>query len=221
MLTASWEICKLDGFSRGRHLIDHNPTRRIFVVPSYPCTDNFYSIHLPLTLSRLQLIIASFDIYMAEKEKRILPRAFKRSHRVSGKDAKYLRSEDGYWAPTLVYTYTKSSSIEEYEDDGSDAMSIISHSTNATVDNLPGAGRVMGNFYQSLGRKLERAAMQFGIVHPPPAQILRHFTHEYAARWISLTYWEPPTDYRRVIRDMTNRDITGLKSLIKQTQSVI
>lgn len=37
-----------------------------------------------------------------------------------------------------------------------DTPSILSHSTNSTASNLPGPGRVLGNFYRVTGRRLER-----------------------------------------------------------------
>lgn len=44
-----------------------------------------------------------------------------------------------------------------------DNASIFSHSTNSTASNLVGPGRVLGNFYSSTGRRLERTLG--GIAH--------------------------------------------------------
>lgn len=38
-----------------------------------------------------------------------------------------------------------------------DNLSISTYSTNATAPNLPGTGRVLGNLYESSGKRLERA----------------------------------------------------------------
>ena len=59
-----------------------------------------------------------------------------------------------------------------------DSSSIISASTNATMDDNTGAGRTIDkHFYQPAGRAIERFAfkigMRFNICHPPPVQILR------------------------------------------------
>lgn len=37
-----------------------------------------------------------------------------------------------------------------------DSSSILTHSTNSTVSNLPGPGRVLGNLYSFAGQHLER-----------------------------------------------------------------
>lgn len=46
----------------------------------------------------------------------------------------------------------------EVEDNG-DVGSVSSFSTNATMDNIPGPGRMLDRLYQQLGRKLERCTL--------------------------------------------------------------
>lgn len=80
----------------------------------------------------------------------------------SEKDLKYLkfRSESCYGSPGRPNTCA----FEEIrnEEDSDCACSLTSVSTNATMDDNPGPGRVVDKFiYQFLGRKIERFANRY------------------------------------------------------------
>lgn len=107
----------------------------------------------------------------------------------------------------------------------SDARTICSFSTNATVDNNPGTGRTLDKLYQSLGRKLEQFILKIRMrtepVHPNillKSLLSRTLT---SMRWL-IFYIQPPTKY--TVKDLSDdghsgyATIAGILSLIRQTQ---
>ena len=78
-------------------------------------------------------------------------------------------------------------------DEMSDAQSAFSsslYSTNYTMSNLVGPGRVLENLYSSLGRRLERSIGALLIRrdsdHPPPTRKFRIATKPFGVTDISL-----------------------------------
>lgn len=92
-------------------------------------------------------------------------------------------------------------------------------STNATADNIPGAGLSIDKyFYQPVGRWIERFAMRFTIASLHPAHILRYFE---AQPYLSLNVY-PPSSLDDLVARMCEEQngstaLAGLKSLVKQT----
>ena len=114
--------------------------------------------------------------------------------------------------------------MSEEEEDSGDASSISSFSTNATADDMPGPGRLLDKYvYQYFGRKLEKSAssiaMWLNIFPPSPAQIIRYFQLEVTAH----VYRQIDVDESDIVFSFRfpKQIIDGLKSLVKQTQSVI
>ena len=122
--------------------------------------------------------------------------------------------------------------IENVDEEEDDRSSISSHSTNSTVDDNPGPGRLVDKYlYQRLGRKLEKVAIRLGFVNPDPSQIVPFFTRLYTLRWFTPVYSASLSSSLRSItsrhgnsdhrHDRDSALIAGLKSLVKQSQSVL
>lgn len=101
-------------------------------------------------------------------------------------------------------------------------ISASSFSTNATIDDNPGPGRLIDkHIYQFLGRKMERVIFRIKVNTLPPAAIVRYiemmfsapFAFEYS-RSLPLSRLLADLDKRRVGSTI----ISGLKGLIRQTQ---
>lgn len=111
----------------------------------------------------------------------------------------------------------------EVEDNG-DVGSVSSFSTNATMDNIPGPGRMLDRLYQQLGRKLERCIYHLSISSLHPNKILRclwdnNFGWHYSDR-DSLSVIMGNIHYARRGWGCTEGPaaVAGLKSLVHQTQ---
>ena len=85
-----------------------------------------------------------------------------------------------------------------------DVQVIELESSNDTADDLPGAGRLLGKFYQVTGQYLERAinALAKRSVHGPRVIAkriqLRHWDHEYA-RATTQHEKEQRKDFKKLI----------------------
>ena len=102
-----------------------------------------------------------------------------------------------------------------------DALSISSLSTNATMDNNPGPGRLIDTYiYQRLGRKIERFAARINISTLHPSQIVQRLNLK-PTPW--RTYLDGSTD--ETIKEVSllhgSEVVAGLKCLVKQTRSVL
>lgn len=108
------------------------------------------------------------------------------------------------------------------ETDDDDTSTISSYSTNSTVDDNPGTGRLIDkHIYQRLGRKLERFLFW---IKPPmltPGQICAFFEKQNGEHGIfySLGLTSRGGSIVDSFRDRSS--VYGLKCLIKQTQSVL
>ena len=106
-----------------------------------------------------------------------------------------------------------------YEDEDS---SIITFSTNSTVDDNPGTGRIIDKFiYQIPGRALERLALRLTISSLSPERILGYFASQTAtAQHCAIFMWhfEPHTFYPWSLECMSSTMISGIKGLAKQSQ---
>ena len=117
--------------------------------------------------------------------------------------------------------YAQAHITEMEDDDDSNAKSIDSFSTTATVGDNPGTGRVLDTyFFQPAGRRIEKLAMRFTIQHLHPSRIeafiaggigyfpfIEHkLTLSFALRRINPRNFSVPTV------------ISGLKSLVRQAQ---
>lgn len=135
-------------------------------------------------------------------------------------DRKYLL---GDWAldgelhgPRLTLT---SVYIEEagYEDTD-DARSISSFSTNATMDNIPGPGRMLDKLYQHLGRKIERGIFRISIYSLHPNKIFQYLWkgESYGLKFCGRSTPSNAIDY--VHRELGSASLAGLKGLVYQAQ---
>ena len=110
----------------------------------------------------------------------------------------------------------------ELEVDDGDTGSIETFSTNATVDDNPGTGRVLDKyFYQPAGRRIERLALRFTIRYLHPWRISEFLS---ALRGIGLS--EPQQTLDESLRHFSRLGsigstvVSGLKSLVRQAQWV-
>ena len=141
--------------------------------------------------------------------------------------------EDCFWPVNAAsfdrFAFGTSEETRDGEND-TDASSLASFSTNATMDNNPGPGRIIDTYiYQRLGRKVERLALRIRISTLPPAQILRSFQLK-AGPWVWTYFvWDVPlrlTSLEEAVSDISNGVphgsiiVAGLKGLVKQSQSV-
>lgn len=99
-------------------------------------------------------------------------------------------------------------------DDDDDTNSVLTVSTNATMDNNPGTGRTIDTFlYQYLGRKLERIIFRMSMEYLSPDRILQFLM----LRTVHVEYFERPP-LSEILRTIPNERVSGLKSLVKQSQ---
>lgn len=148
------------------------------------------------------------------------------------KDVKGLIANLGQWAATEIssarefegvdtgaFSIRSSRRSDDMADD--DAISFLSDSTNATMDDNPGPGRVLDKFiYQAIGRKIERFAGRVSIPFLPPGAIV--------FRIMELQGNTPLPPFKRhplseVMDDISilpngNSIMKGLRALLKQTR---
>ena len=140
------------------------------------------------------------------------------------KDVRFLT--DFQEAPEEWSDHNDSAHIEEVSEDermdvDSDAESISSVSTNATMDDIPGTGRTIDKyFYQPVGRAIERFApkitMRFNFGHPSPAQILCVLRLSPDLIWLSNA--KKPRDVMDSISVKRPSAVPGILSLVHQSQ---
>ena len=109
-----------------------------------------------------------------------------------------------------------------YIEDGDDTRTISSFSTNATMDDNPGAGLTIDKyFYQPVGRAIERLALYIGtrlnVFQPSPAQILR-FLALRLKRDLSVSFVEKPSYVIARISAERPSAVPGILSLFQQSQ---
>lgn len=136
-------------------------------------------------------------------------------------DLEYLKFHFG--PRPIRWSSTNALHTREGEDDqDEDTCSIYSASTNATMDNIPGPGRIIDtHIYQFLGRKLERCISRISVANLPPNRIAQ-------CLWVN----DGPSLYANLssndgilwigedkdIRCESGVRLAGLKSLVKQSQ---
>lgn len=108
--------------------------------------------------------------------------------------------------------------------DDDDANSVSSHSTNATVDDNPGTGRLIDKYlYQREGRRLEYFIFRIRLPSLPPARISRFIEDQYGA-FLLLRYEDdigvPLSDLPTLIcfNSRGSTTLSGMKSLVQQTR---
>ena len=108
----------------------------------------------------------------------------------------------------------------ELEVDDGDTGSIETFSTNATVDDNPGTGRVLDKyFYQPAGRRIERLALRFTIRYLHPWRI-----SEFLSTLKGIGLSEPQQTLDEALRHFSRLGsigstvVSGLKSLVRQAQ---
>ena len=106
-------------------------------------------------------------------------------------------------------------------EDEDNSSSVTSFSTNATMDDNPGAGLTIDKyFYQPLGRAIEKfalkIAMRLNICHPSPAQILRVIGLVPMNRYWSSEV-KKPSDVVNRISTVSPRELPGILSLVQQS----
>lgn len=102
----------------------------------------------------------------------------------------------------------------ENGDDDSDTCSTLTVSTNATMDNIPGTGRIIDTYlYQFFGRKLERFIFRVSMATLSPDRILQYLW--VGVGWMFSTEFKPLSD---VIMDFSKDELSGFEGLVKQTQ---
>lgn len=121
-------------------------------------------------------------------------------------DAKYLPS---------TRIYYNSDHDEQQGHNGHDhTSSILTISTNATMDNNPGTGRTIDtHLYQFLGRKLERFIFRISMANLPPDRILQYLQTPFLIFPVTSS---PLGDVMQTIEK--GDKIAGLKSLVKQSK---
>lgn len=104
---------------------------------------------------------------------------------------------------------------ENGDDDGDgDTCSILTVSTNATMDNIPGTGRTIDTYvYQFFGRKLERFIFRVSMATLSPDRIFQYLWGGDAV--IDFPELRPLSD---VIVRFSKDEVSGLKGLVKQSQ---
>lgn len=126
-----------------------------------------------------------------------------------------------------TWFYYNRNIIEENDGDGrDDTSSIYSVSTNATMDNIPGTGRVIDtHFYQFFGRKLERFIFRMSMASLHPYRILEYLwmdvgfiTPPFSRGSLSEVIYELRIDANMIGHTGGGERIAGLKSLVKQCQ---
>lgn len=111
-----------------------------------------------------------------------------------------------------------------HNSDDDDANSVSSHSTNATVDDNPGTGRLIDKYlYQREGRRLEYFIFRIRLPSLPPARISRFIEDQYGA-FLLLRYEDdigvPLSDLPTLIcfDSRGSTTLSGMKSLVQQTR---
>ena len=113
--------------------------------------------------------------------------------------------------------------ITEMDGDDDDTSSIESFSTMATVDNNPGAGRVVDTyFFQPAGRQIEKLALRLTIRHLHPWRITATIDRIFGgySSWL-----EPKSTLDNALLEIGIRHdgstiVSGLKGLVRQAQWV-
>lgn len=100
-------------------------------------------------------------------------------------------------------------------EDISDRASASSFSTNATMDNNIGPGRMLDKLYQYLGRKIEWGILRISIASLHPNRILN-------CLWVPSTDEHVTGTLSDILKYCHQRKgqvtVAGLKSLVHQTQ---
>lgn len=115
-----------------------------------------------------------------------------------------------------------SDTISSRDGDEDDTVSVSSHSTNSTIDDNIGTGRLMDKYlYQKGGRKLERLIfyVRIKMTRLDPAQIFQYFESLYGAGTLSgreQTLQQCVHEIGSYENGSTN--LSGLKSLVQQTR---
>lgn len=103
----------------------------------------------------------------------------------------------------------------ENGDDDDDTCSILTVSTNATMGNIPGTGRLIDTYlYQFFGRKLERFIFRVSMATLSPDRIVQYLWKVNNDGHF-LPYDIPLSD---IIDGFSKDKLSGLKGLVKQTQ---
>lgn len=151
------------------------------------------------------------------KSIKTLPKVFKKRTKREDEDAALLCDVMGNYR---LYLFPTSSSVAFNNNDEDDTDSILSFSTMATADNIPGTGRSVDMyFYQPVGRLIERLAMRLTISSLNPAQIFRFLRKRLNSSPFLGCYFRPLHEVIQIICDEHGSTcVAGLKSLVKQTQ---
>lgn len=163
------------------------------------------------TISRTNTSIMS-------KERSILPSLIRRQN---NEEDRFHSMYAGIPRPGLP-AYITGVDDDNESGDVSDARSIESYSTTATVDDNPGTGRVLDTyFFQPAGRKIERLAMRFIISRLHPWRISAFINRNFGdSSWITpkRTLEEVLQKINGIANGSGPAIIAGLKSLVRQTQ---
>lgn len=157
---------------------------------------------------------------------RRIPKVFKNAWNRPDKNLKYLDASIDVGRPFFGGYIEDTEDGDDDGDDDSDTWSISTVSTNATMDNNPGTGRIIDIcIYQFLGRKIERFANRISISLLSPAEIFRSL--EYVRSSVGT-----PVDPRTLSWAIDRLNcfpqhclpcepgacLAGLKSLVRQSQ---
>lgn len=145
------------------------------------------------------------------KGTRHLRTLFKTQSKSRSKDQKYL---EGDWKLTIAGLQIDNTSIGEAVERYS-VTSFSTFSTNATMDNNIGPGRMLDKLYQYLGRKVEWGILRTSISSLHPNKILNCLLEEGHEHRIGGTLKEIVEQIRLRKGSVA---IAGLKSLVHQTQ---
>lgn len=125
-----------------------------------------------------------------------------------------------------IWLYYNGNNLQENDGDNqNDTSSISSVSTNATMDNIPGTGRIIDTYlYQFFGRKLERFIFRISMANLPPDRILEFLRVDeeiiiptmYGSLYETIHYLGDDASVADHVKE--GERIAGLKSLVKQTQ---
>lgn len=148
------------------------------------------------------------------------PHIHSKQRKVRAKDQKLLEGNWGLartqWELTYIYVKPAGQGID------SGTGSINSFSTNATMDNNVGTGRMLDKLYQYIGRKIERVILnlRMRVELVPPNRILDRFLEKSHYEMVQKVLVSRGMDFvlEKIGKDKGRAAVSGVLSLLHQTR---
>lgn len=148
------------------------------------------------------------------------PHIHSKQKRVRAKDLKHLEGNWGQartqWELTYIYVKPAGQGID------SGTGTINSFSTNATMDNNVGTGRMLDKFYQYIGRKIERVILnlRMRVELVPPNRILDRLLEKSQYEMVHKVLVSRGMDVvlEKIGKDKGRAAVSGVLSLLHQTR---